>query len=102
MICILTHDERFDVDLIEAALALDVAYVGAMGSRSTHEARVAALADRGISDLARLHSPIGLDLGASSPEETAISILAEVLAERTGSSGARLVDARGAIHRPAR
>ena len=102
VICILTHDERFDVDLIEAALALDVAYVGAMGSRSTHEARVAALADRGISDLARLHSPIGLDLGASSPEETAISILAEVLAERTGASGARLVDVRGAIHRPAR
>ncbi|MGA1837290.1 XdhC/CoxI family protein [Herbiconiux sp. 11R-BC] len=101
VLCILTHDDKFDVPLIEAALSLPVAYVGAMGSRKTHERRLAALRDRGIPEeaLASLHSPIGLDLGASSPEETAVSILAEVLAERSGSTGAPLRTTRGAIHR---
>ncbi len=101
VLCILTHDDKFDVPLIEAALSLPVAYVGAMGSRKTHERRLAALRDRGISEeaLASLHSPIGLDLGAGSPEETAVSILAEVLAERSGSTGAPLRTTRGAIHR---
>lgn len=100
VICVLTHDERFDVDLVQAALATDAGYVGAMGSRVTHEARVRELAVRGVTDLGRLHSPIGLDLGASTPEETAISILAEVLAERTGATGTRLASQTGPIHRP--
>jgi xanthine dehydrogenase accessory factor len=99
-ICILTHDDKFDVPLIEMALGLPVAYVGAMGSRKTHRRRVAALHERGVSDAAleSLHSPIGLDIGASSPEETAVSILAEILAARTGASGAPLRATDGAIH----
>ncbi len=102
VVCILTHDDKFDVPLIEAALALPVAYVGAMGSRRTHSRRVDALRERGVSEeaLAALHSPIGLDLGASSPEETAVSILAEVLAVKTGASTRSLRDTSGAIHRP--
>ncbi|MFB2556486.1 XdhC family protein [Herbiconiux liangxiaofengii] len=101
VLCILTHDDKFDVPLIETALALDVAYVGAMGSRVTHERRLAALRERGLDDaaLGALHSPIGLDLGASSPEETAVSILAEVIAARTGASGRELRRMAGAIHR---
>ncbi|GAA2249292.1 XdhC family protein [Herbiconiux moechotypicola] len=101
VVCILTHDDKFDVPLIETALALPVAYVGAMGSRRTHDRRVAALRERGLGDdaLASLHSPIGLDLGASSPEETAVSILAEVLATRTASSGRPLRSVEGPIHR---
>jgi xanthine dehydrogenase accessory factor len=100
VLCILTHDDKFDVPLIEAALALDVAYVGAMGSRATHERRLTALRAHGVAEesLARLHSPIGLDLGASSPEETAVSILAEVIATRTRASGSPLRETRGAIH----
>ena len=100
VICILTHDDKFDVPLIEAALGLPVAYVGAMGSRATHERRVAKLRERGVDEaaLASLHSPIGLDLGASSPEETAISILAEVLAVRNAGSGRPLGSTQGAIH----
>jgi xanthine dehydrogenase accessory factor len=100
VLCILTHDDKFDVPLIEAALALDVAYVGAMGSRATHDRRVTALRARGLGDdaLAALHSPIGLDLGASSPEETAVSIVAEIIAARTGAGGAELRRTTGAIH----
>ena len=100
VICILSHDDRFDADLIEAALGMPVAYVGAMGSRSTHARRMAELAARGVTDLAALHSPIGLDIGASTPEETAISILAEVLAVRTTRTAASLVTTTGSIHRP--
>jgi xanthine dehydrogenase accessory factor len=104
VVCILTHDDKFDVPLIEAALQLPVAYVGAMGSRITHERRVRNLRERGVSDqaLATLRSPIGLDLGASSPEETAVSILAEVLAVKTGASAQPLTGTSGAIHRVAR
>ncbi|WP_368499257.1 XdhC family protein [Herbiconiux sp. A18JL235] len=103
VVCILTHDDKFDVPLIEAALALPLAYVGAMGSRRTHERRLSALRERGVAEdaLAALHSPIGLDLGASSPEETALSILAEVLAVKTGASARPLRETSGAIHRPA-
>lgn len=102
VICVLTHDEKFDIPLLQAALTLDVAYVGAMGSRRTHERRMHRLQDAGLdgAQLDRLHSPIGLDLGASTPEETAVSILAEVLAARTGSSGAPLRGRAGPIHRP--
>lgn len=100
VVCVLTHDEKFDLPLISTALGLDIAYVGAMGSRRTHERRMLRLQEAGVSaaDVARLHSPIGLDLGASSPEETAVSILAEVLAARSGASGAPLRDRQGPIH----
>jgi xanthine dehydrogenase accessory factor len=83
VICHLGHDDRYDADLLEVALASPAAYVGAMGSRRTTSTRRAALADRGVDD-ARLHAPIGLDLGASTPEQTAVSILAEVLAVTNG------------------
>ncbi len=100
VICVLSHDARFDAELIAQALALPVAYVGAMGSRTTHDRRVASLVERGVSPdaLAALHSPIGLDLGASTPEETAISILAEVLAARTDTTALPLAVLDGAIH----
>lgn len=83
VICHLGHDDRYDVDLLEVALASPAGYVGAMGSRRTTGMRRAALAERGIDD-GRLHAPIGLDLGATTPEQTAVSILAEVLAVTNG------------------
>jgi len=83
VICHLGHDDRYDADLLEVALASPAAYVGAMGSRTTTVKRRAVLEERGV-DHARLHAPIGLDLGATTPEETAVSILAEVLAVRSG------------------
>ena len=100
VICVLAHDDRFDAEIIAQSLALPVAFVGAMGSRRTHERRLASLRDRGVSEqrIARLHSPIGLDLGASTPEETAVSILAEVLAARTGATTGSLRDTSGSIH----
>ncbi|QWT22809.1 XdhC family protein [Subtercola sp. PAMC28395] len=100
VVCVLTHDDKFDVPLLEVALRLPIAYVGAMGSRKTHERRLAALRQSlSATELAALHSPIGLDLGASSPEETAVSILAEVLAAKNGASGRRLAQTDGPIHR---
>lgn len=103
VICVLTHDEKFDIPLLETALRLPVAFVGAMASRTTHQRRVRALEEAGlsVSELGRLHSPIGLDLGGSTPQETAVSILAEVIASRTGSGGASLRSQTGPIHRPA-
>jgi xanthine dehydrogenase accessory factor len=100
-ICVLSHDARFDAEIIAQALALEVAFVGAMGSRITHDRRVASLRERSVSpaDIARLRSPIGLDIGSSTPEETAISILAEIIQARTSSSGAPLATTIGAIHR---
>ncbi|MEP6481267.1 MAG: XdhC/CoxI family protein, partial [Rhodoglobus sp.] len=98
VICILSHDARFDAELIAQALALPVAYVGAMGSRTTHDRRIASLRERGVDDTSRLHSPIGLDLGASTPEETAISILAEVIAARSTASTLPLTAGVGSIH----
>jgi len=100
VICILSHDERFDAELIALALASPATFVGVMGSRVTHERRLAALRARGVDELAlaRLHSPIGLDLGATTPAETAISILAEVLAARAGASSAPLTTRSGRIH----
>ena len=85
-ICVLTHDPKFDVPTIRAALASRVGYLGAMGSRRTHSTRLARLREEGVDDesLARLHAPIGLDLGAQTPKETAISIFAEIIARRTG------------------
>ena len=100
-VCILTHDPKFDVPAIEGALATSAGYIGVMGSRTTHERRMERLADVGISDpaeLARLMSPIGLDIGARTPEETAISICAEIIAVRTGRSVPSLRDGAGPIH----
>ncbi|MFG2340864.1 XdhC family protein [Streptomyces yangpuensis] len=100
VLCVLTHDAKFDVPLLELALRLPVAYVGAMGSRRTHEDRNKRLRDVGVTELelARLRSPIGLDLGARSPEETALSIAAEIVANRRGGSGAALTGAHIPIH----
>ncbi|MEU2760469.1 MULTISPECIES: XdhC/CoxI family protein [unclassified Streptomyces] len=100
VLCVLTHDAKFDVPLLEAALRLPVAYVGAMGSRRTHLERNERLRDVGLTDreLARLHSPIGLDLGARTPEETALSIAAEIVAVRRGGSGVPLTGAHTPIH----
>jgi xanthine dehydrogenase accessory factor len=99
-VCVLTHDAKFDVPAIKAALATDVGYLGAMGSRRTTEQRAARLREEGLSDadLARLRAPIGLDLGARTPEETAIAICAEIIAERTGRTAPRLTDGQGPIH----
>ncbi|QGN58252.1 XdhC/CoxI family protein [Nostocoides sp. HKS02] len=101
VICVLTHDPKFDVPVLEVALRLPaVAYVGAMGSRRTHEDRLARLREAGITDaeLGRLSSPIGLDLGARTPEETAVSIAAEIVALQWGGRGDRLADRDGPIH----
>lgn len=103
VVTVLTHDPKFDVPALEVALRLpDLAYVGAMGSRRTHEDRLRRLKEAGLSDdeLSGLHSPIGLDLGARTPEETAISIAAEFTADRWGGSGQRLRLTSGAIHSP--
>jgi xanthine dehydrogenase accessory factor len=101
VITVLTHDPKFDVPLLEVALRLpEIAYVGAMGSRRTHEDRRARLLDAGLTehDLERLSSPIGLDLGARTPEETAVSIAAEIIALRWGGDGGRLGERQGPIH----
>lgn len=100
VLCVLTHDAKFDVPLLEAALKLPVAYVGAMGSRRTHLERNDRLREAGVTELelARLHSPIGLDLGARTPEETALSIAAEIVADRRGGTGVPLTGAHTPIH----
>ncbi|MFF1271944.1 XdhC family protein [Streptomyces marokkonensis] len=100
VLCVLTHDAKFDVPLLRLALRLPVAYVGAMGSRRTHLDRNARLREVGVTDLelARLRSPIGLDLGARTPEETALSIAAEIVANRRGGTGASLTGAHTPIH----
>ncbi|WP_116048240.1 XdhC family protein [Amycolatopsis palatopharyngis] len=100
VVTVLTHDPKFDVPLLEVALRLDVGYVGAMGSRRTHDDRMKRLQDTDLTDaeLARLSSPIGLDLGARTPEETAVSIGAEIIALRWGGGGRRLAELDGRIH----
>jgi len=100
VICVLTHDPKFDVPLLEVALRTPAAYVGAMGSRRTHEDRLTRLRQAGLTDaeLARLRSPIGLDLGARTPEETAVSIAAEIVQCRWGGSGSPLSGTEGRIH----
>lgn len=101
VICLLTHDPKFDVPLLEVALRLPaIGYIGAMGSRRTHEDRIARLREAGLTDdeIGRLSSPIGLDLGARTPEETAVSIAAEIIAQRWGGTGRRLAETGGRIH----
>lgn len=104
VLCVLTHDPKFDVPLLEVALRLEgdsrPAYVGAMGSRRTHDDRLARLSEAGLDpdEIDRLSSPIGLDLGARTPEETAVSIAAEIIATRWGGSGDPLSERSGRIH----
>ncbi|MBV5245531.1 MULTISPECIES: XdhC family protein [Mycolicibacterium] len=103
-ICVLTHDPKFDVPVLEVALRLpDVGYIGVMGSRRTHEDRMSRLREAGLTEteLARLASPIGLDLGARTPEETAVSIAAEIIARRWGGGGRPLTETDGRIHHEA-
>jgi xanthine dehydrogenase accessory factor len=99
-VCVLTHEPKFDVPLLEVALRAPAAYVGAMGSRRTHDERTAKLREAGVDEqaLARLHSPIGLDLGARTPEETAVSIAAEIVRARWGGTGRPLAETSGDIH----
>jgi xanthine dehydrogenase accessory factor len=101
VVCVLTHDPKFDVPVLEVALRLPLAYVGAMGSRRTHDDRLVRLKEAGLDDaeLARLASPIGLDLGARTPEETAVSIAGEIIAARWGGTGGRLSELDTRIHR---
>jgi xanthine dehydrogenase accessory factor len=101
VVTVLTHDPKFDVPLLDVALRLDLGYVGAMGSRRTHDDRLARLRETGLTEeqLAKLSSPIGLDLGARTPEETAVSIAAEMIALRWGGRGTRLTALSGRIHR---
>jgi xanthine dehydrogenase accessory factor len=99
-VCVLTHDPKFDVPAVRAALQTDVGYLGAMGSRRTTDDRNRRLREEGVTDdeLVRVRAPIGLDIGARTPEETAVSILAEVIASRTGRAAPSLSDAHGPIH----
>jgi xanthine dehydrogenase accessory factor len=100
-VCILTHDPKFDVPAVQGALATRVGYIGVMGSRKTHAKRMERLAEVGVDQpeqLDRLMSPIGLDIGARTPEETAISICAEIIARRTGRASPSLREATGPIH----
>ena len=101
VVCVLTHDPKFDVPLLEVALRKPLAYLGAMGSRRTNEDREHRLKELGFTaaDLARLHAPIGLDVGGRTPEETAVSVAAEIIATRWGGTGAQLRQVSGPIHR---
>ena len=99
-ICVLTHDHKFDVPAIAAAVKTSVGYLGAMGSRRTHDQRTVRLRDAGLTEIeiARVMSPVGLDIGARTPEETAVAICAEVIALRTGRRAQSLRDTAGPIH----
>ncbi len=99
-VCVLTHDAKFDVPAVTAALATEVGYIGVMGSRRTHDDRTKRLAEAGVDQAGfdRLLSPIGLDIGARTPEETAVSIVAEIIGRRTGRGARALRDVDGPIH----
>ncbi|MFE3828519.1 XdhC family protein [Streptomyces sp. NPDC059092] len=101
-ICVLTHDVKFDIPLLRLALGLPVGYIGAMGSRRTHDHRLGLLREAGVREehLARLNSPIGLDLGAHTPQETAVSITAEIVAQANKGTGLPLSRGAGPIHHP--
>ncbi len=102
VICVLTHDPKFDVPLLKVALRTPAGYIGAMGSRRTHDDRLARLRELGLTEaeLSRLRSPIGLDLGARTPEETSVSIAAELIQLRWGGTGQALTNTEGRIHHP--
>ncbi len=99
-VCVLTHDVKFDVPAIVSALDTGVGYIGVMGSRRTHENRLSRLKEAGVRDVdvKRLRSPIGLDIGARTPEETAVSIMSEIIAMRTGRTAQALSLTSGPIH----
>ncbi len=99
-VAILTHDNKFDVPAVVRALDTSVGYIGVMGSRKTHDSRTERLRESGVTNdgLARLRSPIGLDIGGRTPEETAVSICAEIIALRSGRQVAALRDTTGPIH----
>ncbi len=99
-IVVLTHDDKFDVPLLAAALVTEAFYVGALGSRRNQARRRERLLELGVpeDDLARIHGPAGLDVGASTPAETALAILAEIIAVRTGRSGGSLRESKARIH----
>ena len=100
-VCVLTHDPKFDIPAITAAVKTNVGYLGAMGSRRTTATRNERLREAGLSDaqIERVMGPIGIDIGARTPEETAVSIVAEIIALRTGRAVASLRDADGPLHR---
>jgi len=104
VICVLTHDPKFDVPVLEIALRTNAGYVGAMGSRRTHEDRLHRLREIGMteSELARLRSPIGLDIGSRTPEEIAVSIAAEIISDLTGASRQPLSEGKNSIHKDSR
>lgn len=104
VLCAMTHDPKFDDPLLATALRSPAQFIGAMGSRRTSAERYERLRESGFSDreLERLHAPLGLDLGASSPEETAVSMLAEIISARQGGSNLPLARTRGRIHDPVR
>ena len=100
VLCVLTHDPKFDVPLLQAAVRTPASYIGVMGSRRSQDDRFQRLRDAGVAeaDLERLRAPIGLDLGARTPAETAVSIAAEIIALRWHGSGRPLREVSGAIH----
>jgi len=100
-VCVLTHDPKFDVPAIRAALDTRAGYLGAMGSRRTHDKRVERLREAGVDEegIARVMAPVGLDIGGRTPEETAVSICSEIISQRTGRDAPSLRDARGPIHK---
>ncbi|WP_173476644.1 XdhC family protein [Actinoplanes utahensis] len=102
VLCVLTHDPKFDIPLLKVALHTPARYIGAMGSRRTCEDRLRRLREEGVSEtaLSRLRAPIGLDLGARTPEETAVAIAAEIVALSWGGSGAPLTGLTAPIHDP--
>lgn len=99
-ICILTHDPKFDIPLLQVALKTKAGYIGAMGSRRTHQKRVANLLEVGVTDkeLDRIMAPLGLDIGASHPEEVAVAVAAQIIANKYGRPGGSLKHADGRIH----
>jgi xanthine dehydrogenase accessory factor len=100
VICVTTHDWKFDIPLLEIALRMPLAYIGALGSRRTHHDRLTKLRERGLTEheLTRLHSPIGLDIGSRTPEQTAISIAAEIVLQQWGGTGLPLHHLNAPIH----
>lgn len=99
-VCVLTHDHKFDVPALVAALGTRVGYLGAMGSRRTHAERTERLREEGVGGegLARITAPIGIDIGARTPEETAVAILAEIIAVQSATPVPSLRGRNGPIH----
>jgi xanthine dehydrogenase accessory factor len=100
VVLVFTHDSKFDEPALIGALGTGAGFIGALGSRRTQDRRVERLREAGLTDeaIARIHAPCGLDVGARTPAETAVSILAEVIAVRSGRSGESLRETSGPIH----